>query len=73
MTALEPFRDRLKAMKGKPAVWYITEPAKAEDDLLDAKEDVYDKIKSFMAGRAEGHLRRCARHAHAAGREPRLC
>lgn len=52
--ALEPFRDRLKAMKGKPAVWYITEPAKAEDDLLDAKEDVYDKIKSFMAGAQKG-------------------
>ncbi len=50
MTALEPLRDRLKAMKGKPAVWYITEPTKAEDDLLDAKEGIYDKIKSFMAG-----------------------
>jgi energy-coupling factor transporter ATP-binding protein EcfA2 len=54
MTALEQFRDRLKDMKGKPAVWYITEPAKAEDDLLDAKEDVYDKIKSFMAGAQKG-------------------
>ena len=54
MTALEPFRDRLKAMKGKPAVWYITEPPRAEDDLLNAKEDVYDKIKSFMAGAQKG-------------------
>ena len=54
MTALEPFRDRLQAMKGKPAVWYITEPAKAEDELLDAKEDVHDKIKSFMAGAQKG-------------------
>ncbi len=54
MTALEPLRHRLKAMKGKPAVWYITEPAQAEDDLLDAKEDVYDKIKSFMAGAQKG-------------------
>ena len=54
ITALEPFRDQLKAMKGKQAVWYITEPARAENDLLDAKEDVYDKIKSFMAGAQKG-------------------
>jgi hypothetical protein len=54
MAALEPFRDRLKTMKGKPAAWYITEPAKAEDALLDAKEDVYDKIKSFMSGPQKG-------------------
>lgn len=50
VAALVPFRDRLQAMSGKQPAWYITEPAKAEDDLLDAKEDILDKIRSFMAG-----------------------
>jgi len=50
LTALEPFQAQLKAMKAKPANWYITEPAKREDDLLDAKEKILDKIKSFMGG-----------------------
>lgn len=50
VAALVPLRDRVQAMKDKQAGWYMTEPAKQEDDLLDAKEDVLDKIKSFMAG-----------------------
>lgn len=48
--ALEPLRDQVVAMVGKPAAWYITEPVKHEDALLNAKEDILDKIRSFMGG-----------------------
>jgi dGTP triphosphohydrolase len=50
VAALTPLKDRVAAMVDKQPGWYMTEPAKQEDDLLDAKEDVLDKIKSFMAG-----------------------
>ena len=50
LAALEPLRDQIIAMKGKPATWYITEPVKHEDALFNAKEGVLDKIRSFMSG-----------------------
>ena len=50
MDALMPLRDHVEAMLDKQPGWYITEPVKQEDDLLNAKEDILDKIKSFMAG-----------------------
>lgn len=50
LAALEPLRNRIAGMTGKPPVWYITEPLKQEDELLNAKEDILDKIRSFMAG-----------------------
>lgn len=50
LIALEPLRDRIAEMTGKPPVWYMTEPLKQEDALLNAKEDILDKIRSFMAG-----------------------
>jgi hypothetical protein len=50
VSALEPFRAQIIAMLGKPAAWYITEPVKNEDALLNAKEDILDKIRSFMGG-----------------------
>ena len=50
VAALEPLRDQVVAMVGKPAAWYITEPVKQEDALLNAKEDILDKIRSFMGG-----------------------
>lgn len=50
VAALEPLRDQVVAMVGKPAAWYITEPVKKEDALLNAKEDILDKIRSFMGG-----------------------
>jgi len=50
VVALEPLAAKIAAMVGKPATWYITEPAAQEDDLLDAKEEVLDKIRSFMGG-----------------------
>jgi hypothetical protein len=48
--ALVPLRDRITAMLDKQPGWYITEPIKQENDLLSSKEDILDKIKSFMAG-----------------------
>ena len=50
VAALEPLRDKVVAMTGKPAAWYITEPVKQEDALLNAKEEILDKIRSFMGG-----------------------
>lgn len=50
VAVLEPLRDQVVAMIGKPAAWYITEPVKQEDALLNAKEDILDKIRSFMGG-----------------------
>lgn len=50
MEALAHLQDTVAAMLDKQAGWYMTEPAKQEDMLLDAKEDVLDKIRSFMAG-----------------------
>lgn len=50
VAALEPLRDQVVAMVGKPAAWYITEPVKQEDTLLNAKEGILDKIRSFMGG-----------------------
>ena len=50
MTVLTPFQEQLRAMKRKPAAWFITDAPKREDDLLNAKEDILDKIKSFMGG-----------------------
>ncbi|MWV26789.1 BREX system P-loop protein BrxC [Aurantiacibacter rhizosphaerae] len=50
LTSLEPLNELLRSMKGKPANWYISEAPKREDDLLNAKEDILDKVKSFMGG-----------------------
>lgn len=50
ITALDPLVTKVSAMVGKPAAWYITEPAKQEDDILNDKEDILDKIRSFMGG-----------------------
>ena len=50
ITALDPLVTKVSAMVGKPAAWYITEPAKQEDDLLNDKEDILDKIRSFIGG-----------------------
>ena len=54
LTALEPFHELLRGMKSKPANWYISDAPKREDDLLNAKEDILDKIKSFMGGAQKG-------------------
>lgn len=50
LAALMPFATTIDAMRDKPAGWYVTEPAKQGDDLLNAKEDLLDKVRSFMSG-----------------------
>ena len=54
LSALEPLHELLRSMKGKPANWYISDAPKREDDLLNAKEDILDKVKSFMGGAQKG-------------------
>lgn len=50
LTQLEPFHTLLRSMKDKPASWYISDAPKKEDDLLNAKEEILDKIRAFMGG-----------------------
>jgi hypothetical protein len=50
LAALEPFRDQLRGMKAKPATWFITDAPRQEDDLLNLKEDIFDKVQTFMGG-----------------------
>lgn len=48
--ALDPLRTMLDGMRDQSATWFITGPIGQEDQLLDAKEDVFDKVRSFMRG-----------------------
>ncbi|MEP2680284.1 MAG: BREX system P-loop protein BrxC [Sulfitobacter sp.] len=50
LIVLEPFQQQLRSMMDKPAAWFITDAPKCEDELMDAKEDLLDKVKSFMGG-----------------------
>ena len=50
VVALEPLATKIAAMVGKPATWYIAESAAQEDELLDAKEEILDKIRGFIGG-----------------------
>ena len=50
VVALEPLATRITAMVGNPATCYITEPAAQEDDLLNDKEEVLDRVRIFMGG-----------------------
>ena len=50
MAALEPLALKIETMKGKNVKWYITELTGQEDDLINAKEEVLDKIRGFMVG-----------------------
>ena len=54
VTRLASLQTLLRSMKGKPANWYISDAPAHEDDLLDAKEDLLDKIRSFMGGAQRG-------------------
>ncbi|SFY33674.1 hypothetical protein SAMN04244548_03657 [Paracoccus pantotrophus] len=40
----------LEAMRDQAATWFITGPVGQEDQLLDAKEGVLDRIRTFMSG-----------------------
>ncbi|TQN59072.1 BREX system P-loop protein BrxC [Agrobacterium tumefaciens] len=53
-TALDPLRSMLDGMRDQSATWFITGPTGQEEQLLDAKEDVFDKVRSFMRGAQKG-------------------
>jgi hypothetical protein len=50
VTALDPLRQQIDAMRDQAASWFVTGPVDLEDRLLDAKEQTLDKIRSFMSG-----------------------
>lgn len=54
VAALDPLRILLDSMRDQPANWFITGPVGQEDQLLDTKEDVLDKVRSFMSGPQKG-------------------
>ncbi len=54
VAALDPLRTQLDTMRDQPANWFITGPVSQEDQLLDAKEDILDKVRSFMSGPQKG-------------------
>lgn len=54
VAALDPLRMLLDSMRDQPATWFITGPVGQEDQLLDAKEDILDKVRSFMSGPQKG-------------------
>jgi len=50
LSALEKTIAKLNEFQGKPYSYYLTDFYKAEDDLLDLKENVIDPIRRFMSG-----------------------
>lgn len=54
IAALDPLRTQLDTMRDQPATWFIAGPVGQEDHLLDAKEDILDKVRSFMSGPQKG-------------------
>ncbi|HMM73771.1 MAG TPA: BREX system P-loop protein BrxC, partial [Rhodocyclaceae bacterium] len=52
--ALDPLRTMLDSMRDQSATWFITGPVGQEDQLLDAKEDILDKVRNFMSGPQKG-------------------
>ncbi|WP_340266606.1 BREX system P-loop protein BrxC [Sphingobium mellinum] len=54
VAALDPLRILLDSMRDQPPNWFITGPVGQEDQLLDAKEDILDKVRSFMSGPQKG-------------------
>lgn len=52
--ALKPLKERLADMDGKPTGFFIEQVLEQEDDLLEAKEEILDKIKTFLAGPQKG-------------------
>lgn len=50
LAALSPVIAQLREAEGKPYAWYFNDLPARQDALLDAKEDVIDPIRRFMAG-----------------------
>jgi len=51
---LDPLRTILDGMRDQSAAWFITGPIGQEDQLLDAKEYIFDKVRNFMSGAQKG-------------------
>ncbi|MCV2894505.1 BREX system P-loop protein BrxC [Lentibacter sp. XHP0401] len=51
VAALEPLHQKITGMRDQSPTWFITGPLDQEDALLDAKQDILDKIRSFMGGK----------------------
>lgn len=45
---LDPVITALKDVAGKNATWFLTDLARAEDALLDTKENIIDPVRRFM-------------------------
>ncbi len=54
LAALGPVRDAVNVAAGKSYAWYLTDLGQDAEHLLDLKEDVLDKVRSFMAGTQRG-------------------
>lgn len=54
VASLDPLRILLDNMRDQPATWFITGPVGQEEQLLDTKEDILDKVRSFMSGPQKG-------------------
>ncbi|MDM8537802.1 BREX system P-loop protein BrxC [Desulfobacterales bacterium HSG17] len=50
LTVLDKSLEKLKEFQGKSYSYYLTDLHKAEDELLDLKEDVIDPVQRFMNG-----------------------
>lgn len=50
LAAVAPIVEKLRELENKPYGWYFTDLSRHEDALLDAKEQVIDPIRRFMAG-----------------------
>lgn len=50
LEALKPLTADVRNAVGKPYEWYLSELPKIEDQFLDAAEDIWRPVKSFMDG-----------------------
>lgn len=50
LTVLSPVREAVATTAGKSYAWYLTDLGQQADHLLDLKEGVLDKVRSFMNG-----------------------
>jgi len=50
LSVLDPVLATLKDVAGKNPNWFLTDLAKAEDALLQTKEDIIDPLRRFMTG-----------------------
>lgn len=51
VAALDPLAETIRGVKGKAALWYVTDLSELEDELIDGKEKILDPIRQFMGGK----------------------